>query len=179
MMMIVNRLEAVVVELRDCLVELVEAGEQPPAPPAVKRKEKWVGPIPEEIRRQREEKHVWHFWLSMALKRDATMRAFAARNNLTESECSRHFTRKDRCIPPGSVRDLNITRALGREITQMESQLTKVLGSSEEIAKLRDWVFQQTAFYDLHWKRNSRGAAKHRAEVRRQNSGKSLRAESC
>jgi hypothetical protein len=173
-LMMFDRLEAGMAELRAYLVERAEAGEQPPAPPPAKRKEKWVGPVPEEIRRQREEKHTWRFWLCVALERDASIRAFAGFNNLPESECSRHTTRKDRCIPPGCVRDVNITKALDRAIASMEGELVKNHGSTEIITRLRAWVFGENASHEPR-KRNARGAAKHRASLRGQVQGKSCR----
>jgi hypothetical protein len=164
-----TRILTIVDELRASLVELAEADEPPPDPPSTKAK--WAGPVPEGIRREREERHIWHWWLSRALGRDATMRTFAARNNLSESECSRHLTSKLRCIAPGSIQDISILRALERENRRMEAELAKRHGTAEIIPKLRQLMFADNAQHDGNCGRTPR----HRANLPEEVSGKSRR----
>jgi hypothetical protein len=166
------RIEADMAQLRIALVELAAAGKQPPPdPPAPKRKPRWLGAVPPEVRAERQRKHDWRFRLCIELNRDPFLKTFADRRNLTPSEVSRHLTSRPRGVVPGSATARAIDQALDQEISELETLLAKRLGP-EFVSKLKEGISADNSPYgrNIH-----RGAAAHRAAVQLQTARKSRR----
>jgi hypothetical protein len=166
-----SRILKLVDELRDVLLELIAADEQPPPDPPAPKRKRWTEPVPPAVREERRRKHDWRFRLCIELNRDPFLRTFADRHCLSPSELSRHLTSRPRGIPPGSATDLAIDAALDREIAELESLLAKKLGA-ELFSKLREGMTADNSPYgrSIH-----RGATADRASVQRQTARKSRR----
>jgi hypothetical protein len=175
-----HRILKLVNELHDTLLELIEAekvntnsceGIPPPDPPAPKRKPRWLGAVPPEVRAERQRKHDWRFRLCIELNRDPFLRTFADRHCLSPSEVSRHLTSRARGVPPGSATGRNIDMALSREISELESLVSKRFGP-EFFSKLKEGMAADNTRYG---RSKYRRAAAHRKPVQQQTPRKSRR----
>jgi hypothetical protein len=127
---VADRLQSEVVRLHACIAALIEAEEQPPATPR-RRSPRWVGPVPDKVRAEREEAFLKYFTLALNLGRDPTRKYFAVLHNLSVSEVSRWLSNRPRGIRPGSATDESIWRALNQDIRRLEACEAKRHGRVE------------------------------------------------
>jgi hypothetical protein len=142
-------------------VETLEAAVMPPPEAATskasaKRRKRWVGPVPADIRNARVDAYWRRFELALELGLDPSARFFAAQHNLSASEVSRWLTSLPRGIKPGGAADVSIWRAVREDTRKYEAMLAKRLGS------IRD--SQSAPTFSLHnvTHERNREVAKHR-----------------
>jgi hypothetical protein len=111
--------------LRADLAVLIEAEGRPKRTPAMKRRERWTGPVSAEVHADRAALYHRAFSAVTALGIEWTDKDFAARHGLNVSEVSRWWSPKGRGIAPGSVPDISIRRALNEDIVKYEGLLAE------------------------------------------------------
>jgi hypothetical protein len=120
--------------LAEGLMALVEDLESEPAharPAAIRQKERWIGPVPVEIRKQRQEAWGKRFRLAMELCLDPRPKYFGVMHNLHPCLVSRWLTGRRRSIAPGSAPDVNMWRMVNEDIAKFQAALATRHGAKQ------------------------------------------------
>lgn len=129
----VDRVQRQVAELQTQLAAMIDAEARPqPRTKPAKRKERWVGPVPAEIREARLD--VW--WKRVHLARDVgilpTAKQFAIMHNQHPSLVSRWLTAKERSIEPGCTQDQTMWRCVNSDNEEFEAMLATRHGTRQK-----------------------------------------------
>ena len=133
---VVDRLAAGFAELQGCIGTMIEAEARPKTESSEKngllkkpRAPRWTGPVPVEIRKQRQE--AWSKRSRRAIEAgiDPRPKFFGVMHNLHPCLVSKWLTAQPGSIAPGSAQDQNMWRMVLEDIAKFEAIFAKRHGA--------------------------------------------------